>query len=420
MVKLKDKVEVPETAKKRSGLAAARGVMNKVFPKDQSSEVSIDSARFTQSAPHLPTGSIVIDFLIGGVPNRRGIQPCPGLPRGRIVNLYGAESSGKTTLALTMARETCLRGGDVCYIDWEHSVDIPYAEALGVPIADESKFMLVQPETLEKGLSYLWIAVKAGVSLVIIDSVAAGATDAQWNQTLGEQGEIGRVGAKAAKWSEFLPKLKALMSKTNTCIVGISQLRAKINTGYGAGKGGGDPTTQQGGMAWKFYSEVRIGLRKVKTEKGKRYDAMTHTMIDVPIGNIVVAKIDKCKVAASQGREAEFFISFGEGIDDMRSVIELATNRGLVKRGGAWYTWERGDSTVLRGQGMEAFKAEILKTDGAWDELKTATMSFLATNPTIPTSLETSTEDRDEEELMSEISAMITGGEPTETLGEDD
>jgi recombination protein RecA len=297
MVK-KDKAVVAtgDDGKRKSGaLAAARSVMEKVFPKEQSAEVRIDEARFTESHPHLPTGSVIIDHLIGGIPNKRGVLPCPGLPRGRLVNLYGAESSGKTTFALTVAAETCRRGGTVAYIDWEHAIDIAYAKNLGVPIDDPNAFVLYQPETFEKGLSYLWGLTKAGVDLVVVDSVAAGATEAQWEQSVAEASSIGRVGAKAAIWSEFLPKLKALMSKTNTCIIGISQLRSKIDTGGFGAKGGGEKTQQQGGFAWKFYSEVRMGLRKIMTEKGKRYDPITHTQIDAAVGNIVLAKIDKCK-----------------------------------------------------------------------------------------------------------------------------
>lgn len=390
-----------------SPLAQARGVMDKVFPKDKSAEVRIDEARFTQSHPHLPTGSVVIDFLIGGIPNRVGVLPCPGLPRARLVNLYGAESSGKTTLALTVAAETCKRGGTVAFIDWEHAIDIAYAKNLGVPIDDSNKFLLLQPETMEKGLAYLWGMTKSGVDLVIVDSVAAGATTAQWQQTVGEKGDAGRVGAKAAMWSEFLPQLKGLMARTNTCVIGISQLRAKINTGFGRGRG--PSTSEQGGYAWKFYSEVRLGLRRIKTEKGIKYDPITHTSVEVPVGNVVLAKIDKCKVSASQGREAQFYLVFGEGIDDMRSMIDLASSRGLVNKSGSWLSWERKDGTSIKAQGMDGFKEAIRGTKGAWEELRGVALASLAAKPDVPMGVP---EEVDDAETMKEVMSILDGQGP--------
>jgi len=385
--------------------------MNKVFPAEKSAEVRIDESRFKQSHPHLPTGSIIIDFLIGGIANKEGVLPCPGFPRGRLVNIYGAESSGKTTLALTVAAETCRRGGEVLYIDWEHSIDVAYAKSLGVPIEDSDTFLLVQPETLEKGLAYLWGMTKAGVDLIIIDSVAAGATTAQWEQALGDKGEIGRVGAKAAKWSEYLPQLKAMIARTNTCVVGISQLRAKIDTGYNRG-GGGETTTQQGGWAWKFYSEVRMSLRKIMTEKGKRHDPITHTTIETAVGNVVLAKMDKCKVSASQGRDAKFYIVYGEGIDDTRSLIEMASSRGLVKKGGAWYTFERSDGTFIKSQGMESFKKDIQNTPGAWEELQGIALEALKGTPFSETEDLPPEDDFEADETLSEVLSILDGGSP--------
>ena len=399
----------------KSSLANARAVMNKVYPGEKSSEVRIDEDRFRQSHPHLPTGSFIIDHLIGGIPNRYGVLPCPGFPRARLINLYGAESSGKTTMALTVCAETCRRGGTVLYIDWEHAIDIPYAKILGVPIDDPDSFLLVQPETLEKGLGYLWAMAKAGVDLIVIDSVAAGSTTAQWEQTIAEKGEIGRVGAKAAKWSEYLPQLKALISRTNTCVVGISQLRAKIDTGFH--KGGGETTQAQGGMAWKFYSEVRLGLKKIKTEKGKRYDAITHTTEDVPTGNVVIAKIDKCKVSASQGREAQFYLVYGEGIDDVRSMLEMASSRGVIKKSGSWYAWERKDGTSIRAQGVDTLKVEILNAPGAWEELRDITLASLIGNPGAPTTIEDDFEGDDT--TVAEIMSIIDGGTPDKPLVKD-
>lgn len=363
---------------RKGNLSAARAVLGKIFKDDEDSVVTIDESRYKKSHPFLSTGSVIIDFLIGGIPNRYGVLPCPGLPRGRLVNIWGAESSGKTTLCLTAAAETCRRGGEVCYIDWEHALDIPYAKALGVPIDDPEAFLLIQPETLEKGLSYLWAMAKGGVDLIVVDSVVSAATKQEWERSIEEQGDMGRVGIKAAQWSRILAPLKALISRTNSCVIGISQLRKKIETGYGH-KQMGDGTTPQGGEAWKFYSELRLGLKCVKTEKGSVRNRLTHKMEDMAVGNTVNVRVHKCKVAASQGRNGDIHIQYGEGIDNLRSVIEVATGYGLVRKAsGGRYSWEREGGENLAGHGMDAFKGEIIKTPGAWDELLKRTLAKLA------------------------------------------
>ena len=412
----KPRKKAPAKKKKGGALGQARAVMSKIFKDDEDSVVAVDEDRFQRSHPHLPSGSSVVDHLIGGIPNRMGVMPCPGLPRGRLVNIYGAEASGKTTLALHVAAETCANGGEVCYIDWEHAIDIAYAKALGVPVEDPEQFLLVQPETLEKGMAYLWGMAKAGVDLVVIDSVAAGATQAQWEQKIVEKGEIGRVGAKAAKWSEYLPQLKAMISRTNTCVVGISQIRSKINTGGGGY--GGPTTTEQGGWAWKFYSELRMTLRRIGTEKSKVRDALTRKMEDVATGNKVVCRIDKCKVAAAQGRQAFFFLEYGAGIDDLRSMIEISVAYGLIKKGGGgWYTWELPTGAVLKEQGLDKFKAAIRKHDKE-DDLKEMALQALASVPTVAATQDPDDIDVDAE-VVSELQGILDGKFPGSPTGEE-
>lgn len=397
----------------KNSLLLARGALDKVFKEDDTF-VDVDEDRLKMSLPHISSGSVIIDFLIGGSPNRFGVQPCPGFPRGRLINLYGHESSGKTTLCLQSAASVIRAGGKVCYIDWEHAIDIAYSEALGVPIRDKSKFMLAQPQTLEKGLAVVWAMCKAGVDLVVVDSVGSCVPQAVFEQTIGEQGQQTRVGAIAAAWSQFLPKLRGLITHTQTCVIGISQLRDAMNTG-GGGFGGGEKSIQQGGKAWKFNSDVRLSLRKFQQEKGKGYDALTHTKIDTVTGVIAVAKIDKCRIAASQGKEAKFYIKFGEGIDDMRSIIDVAVAHNLVAKSGAWWSWEQSNGTTLRGCGMDAFKLEVKKTPGAWDELYKATLSAAVVTGDIGEE-----EDIPEEDL--DLTAILMGAEaagvPTEDGGE--
>ena len=386
-------------AKKFSALSQGRALITKAFPKDESF-VEIDEDSLKESRPHLPTGSIVLDYLIGGRLNRYGVRPCPGLPRKCIINLYGQESAGKTTVALTAAAMVAGAGGSVCYIDWENAVDVSYAKTLGVPLDNEDAFMLAQPESLEKGLAILMVMARAGVDLIVIDSVGAGIPEATLEQTVAEKGEMGRIGLNAAKWSKILPELKNIINQSGSCVIGISQLRKKIATGPGAGHG---PDTQaQGGEAWKFYSEVRMGLQRVAQEKGKEYNALTHKVEEAMVGQTVKCKIDKCKVSASQGKQADFFIRFGDGIDDIRSIIDITSAHGIVKKSGAWYSYERTNGTVLKGCGMDEFKGKVKDSDGAWEELYNSAIKAMSEKP--GTFISEATEDEDD---MADLVAMI-------------
>jgi len=361
---------------KKSSLSQARALITKAFPKDESF-VEIDEDAIRHSRPHLPTGSIILDYLIGGRLNRFNVRPCPGFPRKCIINLYGQESSGKTTVALTAAAMVCASGGTVCYIDWENAIDVAYAKSLGVPLDDPDSFLLAQPESLEKGLAILWTMAKAGVDLIVIDSVGAGVPQASLEQTVAEKGEMGRIGLNAAKWSKVLPELKNVINRTGTCVIGISQLRKKIGmTGYG-----GDDTQAQGGEAWKFYSEVRMGLKRIAQEKGKEYNALVHKVEEAMVGQTVRCRIDKCKVSASQGKAADFYIRFGEGIDDIRSIIDITSAHGIVKKSGAWYSWERPNGDLIKGCGMDEFKSKVKAAEGAWDELYLAAIAAFSAAP---------------------------------------
>jgi len=344
-------------AAKTGVLALARAAATKML-KNDNWRVSLDPDQLKEPLEHLPTGSLVIDYLIGGEPNAFGISPCPGLPRRRITQLWGHESSGKTTLALTAAATTCAAGGTVLYVDWENDIVPDYAAALGVPIANPEKFELVQPESLEEGIKLIRAYVVAGVDLVIIDSVGAAAPQVMVDRKMEETGNVIRVGLVAKTWSEFLPLLKSDINKTGTAVLGISQTRANINT---SGYGGGPTTSPQGGNAWKFYSSLRIELRRIKNEKGKRHNALTHKSEDRIYGGVIRAKMVKCKLSKSQGREELFYIRWGEGIDDIRSIMEIAIGHGVVKKGGAWLTWEPPEGETVKVQGTERLRAHLLK-----------------------------------------------------------
>jgi recombination protein RecA len=319
--------------------------------------VEVDPSKLLESRPHIPTGSMVMDYLIGGRPNDFGVLPCPGLPKGGIVNIYGQESAGKTTLALTACAEVAKsEGGSVAYIDWENAIDLAYAQALGVPVKDSTKFALFQPKTLEQGIQIAYISAKRGVSLIVFDSVSAGVPQQQAEKPVSEQGDLGRIGLNAGVWSAKLPTLATEIAKSGSCIIGISQLRKKISMGPAQA---GPDTQAQGGEAWKFYSWVRIRLAKIEAEKAQVYSGITNSYEDQVTAVKIKAKLDKCKVSPSQQHEQAFWIEFGKGIDNLRSAIDILCAHKVIIKKGAWYEWVRGGETVVRGQGYVKFLAGL-------------------------------------------------------------
>jgi recombination protein RecA len=336
--------------KASSPLLQARELLKGAF-KSTEWQTDLDPRRAKQAQEVLSTNSVVINALISGPVNEYGVTPCPGLPKGRITNLYGKEGSGKTTLALEVSAETIRKGGTVCYIDWEHEIVPSYAMSLGVPIGDDSKFMLCQPDTLEEGIAILYTMVSAGVDLVVLDSVGAGVPKAYFDKAIKDTAEGARLGLNAATWSQFLPKLKARINKTRSTIIGISQIRDAINTmGYG------DNFTVQGGKAWKFYSALRIRLQPIGQEKASEYSAVVNKSADRVVGSRIKAKLDKCKVSPQQNNETVFYIRYGEGIDDLRSLIEIGIAHKLIKKSGSWFEWLDPDGESVRFQGMEKFR----------------------------------------------------------------
>lgn len=357
-------------------LGNVRSVIGKVL-KNEDPTVDIDPNQLKESRPHLSSGSMVIDYLIGGAPNRYGVAPCPGWPKGAISNIYGHESSGKTTVALEAAAQVCALGGSVCFIDWEHAISLDYALALGVPVDDPDRFYLAQPNTLEQGIQVLTACVDQGVDLIILDSVGAGVPQQIAEQALEEKGKLGRVGIVAAIWSVVLPQMAAAAAKSGSHIMGLSQLRKNINTtGYG------ENTTHQGGEAWKYYTSLRMSFRRVQSLKTKDYDALTHKQIERATSSIIRATIKKSKISNSQQREADFHITFGEGIDNARDMINIGSAHGIVNKSGSWLQFEREDGSVIKSQGVPAFRQEILTVAGAYEELATKVLGVIRSNGT--------------------------------------
>jgi len=377
--------------------------------------VVLDYEMLKTPLPHIPTGALVMDYLIGGEVNQFGIRPCPGLPRNRVSQIWGHESSGKTTFALTATATTCAAGGTVLYIDWENDIVPDYAAALGVPITDPDQFELAQPETLEDGIKLAMVYATAGVDLIVFDSVGSALPKRIADRPPEDIAEQSRVGELQAIWSQELPNLKKVINRSGTAVLGISQIRAKINAGGG---GYGGPTTQpQGGNAWKFYSSVRLELRRIKAEKTKLHNVLTHKQDERVTGGVIQTTVIKCKLSKSQGRKEVFYIRWGEGIDDLRSVLEIGIAHGVIKRGGSWLSWEKPDGTPVKVQGVNPFREYLKQNPEDVQVLYNAVIPFLG-NAEVP---EEALEDLGdiEEMLASEAEELIDGPDLSEEPVED-
>lgn len=278
-----------------------------------------------------------------------------------------------TSLALCAAAHVCKNGGSVLYIDWENDIVPDYAMALGVPITDEDRFELLQPDTLEDGIKYALVYAASGVDLIVFDSVGAAIPRRLAEREANEAAEQGKVGEVQAVWSQELPNIKRIIARSGTAVIGISQIRAEI------GKMGHGPSTKpQGGNAWKFYSSVRIELRRVQYESVKSMNVLTHKVEDKVSGTVVKAKAVKCKMSRSQGNEEIFYLRGGQGVDDVRSIIEIAIAHGIVKKAGAgWFTWAKPDGSAVKLQGIDKLRSHMVATPADYTLLESMVMPLL-------------------------------------------
>jgi len=280
----------------------------------------------------ISTGSLALDLALG----------VGGLPKGRVVEVFGPEASGKTTLALSTVAECQKAGGTAAFVDAEHALDIQYARRLGVNV---DELLIAQPDTGEQALEITETLVRSGaVGIVVVDSVAALTPKAELEGEMGDS----HLGLQARLMSQALRKLTATISKSNTIVLFINQLRMKIGVMFG------NPETTTGGNALKFYASVRLDIRRIEAlKKG-----------DVVIGSRVRVKVVKNKVAAPF-RQAEFEVLFDEGISKLGEVIDLGVTQGIIKKTGAWYAY--GDERI--GQGRDNVKAYLIENPSKAEEI---------------------------------------------------
>src|SRR5881227_4034821 len=295
----------------------------------------------------IPTGAINLDAAIG----------IGGIPRGRITEIYGPESSGKTTLSLHVVANAQRAGGVAAYIDAEHALDTEYARKLGV---DVDNLLISQPDTGEQALEICDILVRSGaIDVVVIDSVAALVPKAEIEGDMGDA----HVGLQARLMSQALRKLTGAIARSKTSVVFINQLREKIGVMFG------NPETTTGGKALKFYASVRLDIRRIGPVKDKE---------DV-VGSHVRVKVVKNKVAAPF-KQAEFDIMYAEGISHASLVLDIAAEAGIIEKSGAWYSYN-GQKI---GQGRENAKLYLKDNHGMMAEVEEQVKTVLGIKPAVP------------------------------------
>ena len=315
---------------KAKALDLALGQIEKQFGKGSVMKMG---DKTTMAVESISTGALSLDIALG----------IGGLPRGRVVEIYGPESSGKSTLAMHVVAEAQRNGGTCAYIDAEHAMDPVYAARIGV---DVDELLISQPDTGEQALEITDMLVRSGaVDVVVIDSVAALTPRAEIEGEMGDS----HVGLQARLMSQALRKLTANLNKTGTICVFINQLREKIGVMFGS------PETTPGGRALKFYSSVRLDIRRIEAIKDG---------VEV-VGNRTRVKVVKNKMAAPF-RQAEFDIMYGRGISREGSLLDMGVDLGIVKKSGAWYTYE-GEQL---GQGRENAKSFLTESPEVMVEIQ--------------------------------------------------
>ncbi|EMY60243.1 recombinase RecA [Leptospira terpstrae] len=317
-----DKAQEKETDQRKQAIDAALGQIEKQFGKGSIMRLGADTRMSEMNV--VSTGSLDLDIALG----------IGGFPSGRILEIYGPESSGKTTLTLSAIAETQKKGGIAAFIDAEHALDPSYAKKLGVNVDD---LLVAQPDNGEEALEICESLVRSNaIDLIVIDSVAALVPKAEIEGDMGDS----HMGLQARLMSQALRKLTGTISKSNTTVIFINQIRMKIGVMFGS------PETTTGGNALKFYASIRLDIRRIETLKEK----------EEPVGNRVRVKVVKNK-CAPPFRQAEFDIMYATGINKESSLIDLAVRHDLVAKAGSWYSY--GGEKI--GQGKEQVRLFFLE-----------------------------------------------------------
>lgn len=352
-----DKIKALESALAQIEKQYGKGSVMKLG--DTSTNMNIETS---------PTGSISLDIALG----------LGGIPRGRIVEVYGPESSGKTTVALHMVAEVQKRGGIAGFIDAEHALDPVYAKNIGVDI---DNLYISQPDNGEQALEITETMVRSGaVDIVIVDSVAALVPRAEIDGDMGDS----HVGLQARLMSQALRKLTAVISKSNCIVIFINQLREKVGVMFGS------PETTTGGRALKFYSSIRLDVRRIESLK----------LGGDIVGNRTRIKVVKNKIAPPF-KEAEFDIMFGKGISREGDILDLAANEGIVVKSGAWYAYNEAKI----GQGRENAKVFLKENPEILEEIEVKVRNFY----NLPVDLKEKAKGKDKAkaEVKTEVKAEV-------------
>ena len=321
---------MPSPAEREKALESALAQIDRQFGKGSVMRLGSDDRAPVEV---IPTGSIALDVALG----------IGGLPRGRIVEVYGPESSGKTTVALHAIANAQRNGGIAAFIDAEHALDPEYAKALGV---DTDALLVSQPDTGEQALEIADMLIRSGsIDIIVIDSVAALVPKAEIEGEMGDS----HVGLQARLMSQALRKLTGALNSTKTTAIFINQLREKIGVLFGS------PETTAGGKALKFYASVRMDIRRIETLKDGTE----------AVGNRTRVKVVKNKMAAPF-KQAEFDIIYGVGISREGSLIDMGVDEGIVKKSGAWYTYE----AQQLGQGKENSRTFLIENPDVAEEIE--------------------------------------------------
>ena len=332
--------DTDQSAEKQAKLKALQAAMSKIEKDFGKGSIMRMGDEVVENVDVIPTGSIGLDLALG----------VGGYPRGRIIEIYGPESSGKTTLAITAIAEAQKQGGIAAFIDAEHAFDRFYAEKLGV---DVDNLWISQPDNGEQALQIAdQLISSSAIDILVVDSVAALTPKKEIEGDMGDNA----VGLHARLMSQALRKLTGTISKTNTTCIFINQLREKIGVMFG------NPETTTGGNALKFYASVRLDIRRVTSIKDG----------DQVIGNQVRVKVVKNKVAPPF-RKAEFEIMFGEGISKVGEIVDLGVEYGIVQKSGSWFSYQ-GSKLA---QGRDATKALLRDNPELCDELEAQIMAAL-------------------------------------------